>query len=91
MTPPPAQTDLADVLVALSRIEDRLAAIESRPVPSPDLGALPAYIEAMVGGGPDGDGPLQPHVTDIKERLDALHRDLEQLNAWLRSRSVFRW
>lgn len=91
--PPPAVTvDLAPVLAALARVEARLAALEARPVPepvAPDLGMVHEYVDDMVGNGPGG--ASENHVTDIKLRLDVLRVTLEQLNAWLRSRSVFRF
>lgn len=96
--PAPAPTvDLSEVLVALSRIdtrlgeiETRIVAIESRPAPSLDLFA--AYVDDMIGNGP-GDNPsvVPNHVTDLKKRLDVIRVDLEQISAWLRSRSALRW
>lgn len=89
VTPPPPTVDLADLIVALDRIDGRLAAIESRPVEAPDLGLLNLYIDAMVGAGPGG--ASENHVTDLKQRLDVIRVLLEQLNAWLRSRPVLRF
>lgn len=87
--PAPA-VDLTPVLDALERIDERLQTIEAEHHHE-DFRALVAYIDAMIGSGPDGAGPLPPHVTDIKERLDVIRVTLEQLTAWLRSRGVLRW
>lgn len=84
---PPAQTDLTDILVTLSRIEDRLMRVESA-MRHDDLSLLTAYVEDMVGDGPEGG--TGPHVTDIKQRLDVVRVQLEQLTAWLRSRTILR-
>lgn len=90
-TPTPVPSvDLTPVLDALARIEARLSALESRPAPSLDLFA--AYVDDMVGNGPaDNPALAENHVTDLKKRLDVIRVDLEQLNAWLRSRSALRW
>lgn len=101
-TPSPSPTpapvvDLSEVLVALSRIdtrlgdiETRLAIIEARPAPSLDLFA--AYVDDMVGNGPaDNPQVVDNHITDLKKRLDVIRVDLEQITAWLRSRSALRW
>jgi hypothetical protein len=97
-SPPPPRTDtggstpavdLAPVLAALAGISERLQALEGRQPPTVDLHAVNEYIDAMVGAGPGVGAPN--HVTDIKERLDVIRGQLEQLNAWLRSRSVFRF
>jgi hypothetical protein len=65
-------------------IRERLDVLERQQT----TGDLGAYIEAMVGAGPPGG--TGPHVTDIKERLDVIRVSLEQLNAWLRSRTILR-
>jgi hypothetical protein len=85
--PPPPSADLSAVLAALARIEERLTALERRP--SPDLALLTRYVEDMIGAGPEGG--TGPHITDIQQRLDVLRVTLEQLDAWLRSRSVLRY
>lgn len=96
--PPPTSTpavDLRPVLDALVRVEARLAALEARPVPEPahppDSTLLEAYVDAMVGAGPDRDGPLPNHVTDLLQRLDVIRVAVEQMNAFLRSRAVLRY
>jgi hypothetical protein len=90
-TPVDYRPVLNDISQRLAIIDARLTAIESRE-PAGDFGALAAYIDDMVGAGPAGDPALMPnHVTDVKTRLDVIRVQLEQLNAWLRSRSVFRF
>lgn len=87
-TLPPA-TDFTEVLVALSRIEDRLAALESR---EPAGGSVAGYVDDMIGKGPGDRHPDIPnHITDLKLRLDVLRVQLEQLDAWLRGRRVLRY
>jgi hypothetical protein len=103
VTPPPPSpivtpipSDVASAITAmtvtLARVEARLAAIEARPVPDfLDVAVFNAYIDDMVGKGPSGDPQVTPnHITDIKERLDVLRVSLDQLNAWLRSRTILR-
>lgn len=98
--PPPTSTPAVDLrpvleqLAALRAGQETLTAAvaalaQREPVPPDAL--LAAYVEAMVGDGPDGDGPLPPHITDLKQRLDVLRSNLEQLTAWLRSRAVLRY
>jgi hypothetical protein len=94
--PPTTDTDtvvaLRELAATLVRIEVRLAAIESRPVPDfLDVAVFNAFIDDMVGKGPAGDPQLMPnHITDVKERLDVIRINVEQLNAWLRSRTILR-
>lgn len=93
--PPPAASpvDLTPVLTALAALQRDVSEIKARPMgPSDaDLTMVWQYINAMVGDGPDGPGPLPPHITDVKERLDVIRQLLEQLNAWLRARPIFRF
>lgn len=90
---PTAPVDLAPLMAALQRIEQRLISLEARPIPDTvDMALVEAYITDMVGDGP-GDGAPN-HVTDILQRQDRnLERFevlFEQLNAWLRSRTLLR-
>lgn len=88
---PPTSTDLTEVLVALSRIEERLAALEDTQHPEQTLRTLDAYVDDMIGKGPTDGHPDTPnHVTDLKLRLDVIREQLEQMNAWLRSRTILR-
>lgn len=90
--PPPPVTDNGPVLAAIARLQADVDELKNRPQPDPappDLGQVNAYIDAMVGAGPGG--AAANHVTDIKERLDAIRVTLEQLAAWLRSRPVLRF
>ena len=88
--PPPPTVDLAPLVEAINRLEARMGALESRPAPSLDLFA--AYVDDMVGAGPADDATIAPnHLTDVKQRLDVIRQQLEQLNAWLRSRPVLRF
>lgn len=80
---------LNDISQRLAIIDARLTAIEQRDPASPDLGLLNMYIDAMIGNGPDGG--TGPHVTDIKQRLDVIRVQLDQLNGWLRGRAVLRY
>ncbi len=90
VTPPSPTVDLTEVLVALSRIDDRLAAIENRQPPETET--FRAYVDDMVGAGPADDPRTVPnHVTDLKQRLDSIYAMLEQLQAWLRGRAVLRY
>jgi hypothetical protein len=84
----PPTVDLTEVLVALSRIESRLTALESSHRHD-DVARIADYVDDMVGDGPIGG--TGPHVTDIKQRLDVLRQTLEQLDAWLRGRRVLRY
>lgn len=89
--PAPA-VDLAPVLAALAVIQRDVSEIKARDQSQPiDDAALDAFLRDMVGDGPDGDGPLPPHVTDIKQRLDVIRQLLEQLVAWLRGRAILRY
>ncbi len=94
VTPIPSDvaSALKEIVATLARVDARLAAIEARPVPDfLDVAVFNAYIDDMVGKGPAGDPQLMPnHVTDIKERLDVIRINVEQLNAWLRSRTILR-
>lgn len=95
-TPPPTQTvNLQPVLEALARLQADVAELKARPQPDPqkvDLGLVETYINDMVGAGPGGDPATVPnHVSDIKQRLDVIRVQLEQLAAWLRSRPVLRF
>lgn len=89
--PPPAPVvNLGPIVEALARIESRLAALESRPSPSLDLFA--SYVDDMIGSGPADDPHIVPnHITDLKQRLDALRLELEQQRTWLRGRAVLRY
>lgn len=87
---PPPTVNLAPLVEAINRLEARMGALESRPAPSLDLFA--AYVDDMVGAGPADDAAIAPnHLTDVKQRLDVIRQQLEQLNAWLRSRPVLRF
>ena len=92
-TPDPAPMD--DVLVALSRVENRLSAIEAQvdrfesQWQHSDIDAVLEFVDDMVGEGPTGE--MSPHVTDLKQRLDVIRVSIEQLTAWLRSRRVLEW
>jgi hypothetical protein len=87
--PQPPAVDLTPVLLKLDDIDARLAALEARPVP--DTASYDAFVRDMTGDGPDGPGPLPPHVTDLKQRIDVIRVTLEQLDAWLRGRRVLRY
>jgi len=87
--PPPPGQDLTDVIVTLSRIENRLLTIEAQQLE--DHERILRYINDMTGDGPDGPKPLPNHITDIKQRLDVIRIELEQLDSWLKGRSVLRW
>lgn len=86
---PPQQTDLSEVLSILSRIEDRITALEDRETASSDMGLVNLYIDAMIGNGPGEGAPN--HVNDLLQRLDAARADLASLTAWLRGRAVLRY
>lgn len=97
--PPPPPDTIANTLAEvratqavqsamLRGIAEKLAALEAREPESVDLGRLNEYVDDMIGNGPGGEA--ENHVTDIKERLDVLRVQLEQLNAWLRSRTILR-
>lgn len=97
-TPPPlTQTvNLQPVLEALARLQADVAELKARPQPEPppsvDLAIVESYVDDMVGAGPGGDPAVVPnHITDLKQRLDVLRVQLEQLAAWLRSRPVLRF
>lgn len=75
----------------LDRIESRLAhltgLLAAAPPPVVDLTALTNYVDHMIGQGPDGNPTITPnHVTDIKQRIDALQAQLNNLDEWLRKR-----
>lgn len=84
-TPTPAPTpapavDLAPIVAALQRIEARLAVLEQRPTPAPvDLSAIDAYIDDMVGKGPEDHPDTPNHITDVKERIDANRAQLARI------------
>lgn len=85
---PPAQSvDLTPVLDAIAALRLEVAELKARQT---DVSLFTRYVQDMTGDGPDGDGPLPPHVTDIKQRLDVLRIDVEQLTAWLRARPLLR-
>lgn len=90
VTPPAPAVDLGPIMAALARIESRLDTLE-RLSADADPALIKAYINSMVGQGPGGDPETIPnHVTDLKQRMDVIRVDLEQLNAWLRSRTILR-
>ena len=92
--PPPTQpapsVDLGPILSSLARIEARLATLEALSADG-DPALLKAFIDDMVGAGPANDPGVFPnHITDLKERLDVIRVDVEQISAWLRSRTILR-
>lgn len=87
---PPPTTDLSEVLSALQRIDARLGALEARTPTLPPV--VSTYIDSMIGSGPAGDPATVPnHITDIKQRIDAIRAQLDALTAWLRSRRALAW
>jgi hypothetical protein len=74
---PPTSVDLSAVMAALSRIEERLTAIERRePVPPDAL--LESYVDAMVGKGPAVEAIKQDYQ---RRRRGVCHRQA-QFSCW---------